>query len=118
MLAEIIDQLCGEIIAHSYSRQPDQNAMRKIRLSIHKIVTDSVATSRGKKRTRWASIHKNANHYSNSRYQNEDISFRIHVARVYADLLALGYLEEIKSGVHSPRCQHPQCVTPIFVGQK
>lgn len=64
---------------------------------------DSISLSKKTKRQRWASIHKNSNHYTASRYSNPDLSFRIHVEKVYSSLLKLGYLIEVKAGLYTEK---------------
>lgn len=64
----------------------------KLELSVKKLVMDSVSVSKGQKKQKWASIHLNKNHYISSRYQNELITYRIHVERAYHGMIKLGLL--------------------------
>ena len=93
--------LVGEIQEHSGKRKIGSVDLPKLRKSIAKIISDSVAITKGHKRGRWASIHKTTAHYSASRYHDTDITFRVHVNRAYRTLLMLGYLAEVKKGVNA-----------------
>ena len=99
MLETIIDGLAEKVVSHTYKRKPDSDSQRKIRISIRKILMDSISPSRKAKRQHWASIHKNSNHYASSQYNNPDITYKIHIERVYKSLIRLGYLVEVKPGV-------------------
>jgi hypothetical protein len=99
MIEQVIEALSHQIVSHSYKRKPDSDSLRKIRISIRKILMDCISPSRKAKRQHWASIHKNSNHYISSQYSNPDITYKIHIERVYESLIQLGYLFEVKSGV-------------------
>ena len=96
-----IEFLVQEVQKHSGKRKLGSGDLSKLRKSIAKIISDSVAITKGHKRGRWASIHKTTAHYSVSRYHNADITFRIHVHRAYQTLIMLGYLAEVKKGVNA-----------------
>ena len=96
-----IEFLVQEVQKHSGKRKLGSGDLSKLRKSIAKIISDSVAITKGHKRGRWASIHKTTAHYSVSRYHNADITFRIHVHRAYQTLVMLGYLVEVKKGVNA-----------------
>ena len=98
---EVVDQLVGEVQANCAKRRLGKGDLPKLRASVTKLVTDSVAITKGRKQKRWASIHLNSLHYSASRYQNPEITYRIHVDRAYNTLTGLQYLTEVKAGVYS-----------------
>ena len=93
-LANLVQQKCGK-------RRLGSADLPKLHKSLAKIISDSVAITKGCQRTRWASIHKASGHYSSSRYHDANITFRIHVTRAYETLIELGYLAEIKKGVNA-----------------
>jgi hypothetical protein len=103
MLEKITNKLFAEVIAYSFRRRPSTNSEQKIKASILKLIMDCVSVSNRAKRQRWASIHKNSNHYLASRYHNPQISYRIHVERVYNSLRDLGYLTEVKAGLFTEK---------------
>ena len=88
-----IEFLVQEVQKHSGKRKLGSGTFQN--LEVNKIISDSVAITKGHKRGRWASIKTTA-HYSVSRYHNADITFRIHVHRAYQTLIMLGYLAEVK----------------------
>lgn len=93
-LTDLVQENCGK-------RRLSFADLPKLRKSIAKIINDSVAITKGRRRNRWASIHKTTAHYSASRYHDADITFRIHVTRAYQTLTQLGYLAEVKKGVNA-----------------
>lgn len=100
-----INQLAIEI-ERLRPRKMASQGFTKLELSVRKLVMDSVSISKGQKKQKWASIHLNKNHYVLSRYQNEHITYRIHVERAYHGMIALGYLREVKSGVNTPTVKY------------
>ena len=94
LLTNLVQENCGK-------RKLGGADLPKLRKSIAKIISDSVAITKGRQRKRWASIHKGSGHYSSSRYHDADITFRIHVTRAYQTLIRLGYLAEVKKGVNA-----------------
>lgn len=103
MIEDVVEQLFQEIVSQSNKRMPDASATRRMHLSIRKLLMDTISVSAKTKHQHWASIHKNKNHYTASRYSNPDISYRIHIERVYEPLLELGYLKEIKAGLFTDK---------------
>ena len=101
MPKEIINQLARQI-EQLRPRKMASEGFIKLELSVKKLVMDSVSVSKGQKKQKWASIHLNNNHYVSSRYQNELITYRIHVKRAYHSMIELGYLREVKPGVNTP----------------
>ena len=99
MIENVIERLFQEIVSHSSKRKPDASAAHKMPVSIRKLLMDSISITAKTKHKHWASIHKNKNHYISSRYNNPDITYRIHIERVYEQLKELGYLREIKAGL-------------------
>jgi len=97
----VVDQLVEDVQANCGRRRLGDNDLPKLRASVAKLVTDSVAITKGRKQKRWASIHKMAGHYTVSRYHNPEITYRIHVERAYDTLIRLQYLTEVKAGVYS-----------------
>ena len=72
-IEQIIDNLFLQVVEVSFRRQPNHNSQRKIKTSLKKIIMDSISLSKKTKRQRWASIHKNSNHYTESRYSNPEL---------------------------------------------
>lgn len=98
---EVVDQLVEEVQTSCAKRRLGKGDLPKLHASVAKLVTDSVAITKGRKQKRWASIHLNSLHYSASRYHNPEITYRIHVERAYDTLIGLQYLTEVKAGVYS-----------------
>ena len=98
---EVVDQLVEEVQTSCTKRRLGNGDLPKLSASVAKLVTDSVAITKGRKQRRWASIHKMAGHYTASRYHNPEITYRIHVERAYDTLIGLQYLTEVKAGVYS-----------------
>jgi hypothetical protein len=105
MPKEIINQIARQIELIR-SRKMSSEGFIKLEASVRKLVMDSVSISKGQKKQKWASIHLNKNHYVSSRYQNELITYRIHVERAYHGMIELGYLRELKSGVNTPTVKY------------
>lgn len=105
MPKEIINQIARQIELIR-SRKMSSEGFIKLEASVRKLVMDSVSISKGQKKQKWASIHLNKNHYVSSRYQNEHITYRIHVERAYHGMIELGYLRELKSGVNTPTVKY------------
>ena len=105
MPKEIVSQLAKQI-EQLRLRKMTSEGFIKLELSVRKLVMDSVSISKGQKKQKWASIHLNKNHYVSSRYQNELITYRIHVERAYHGMIELGYLREVKSGVNTPTVKY------------
>ena len=103
MIEDVVEQLFQEIVSQNIKRMPDASATRKMHLSILKLLMDTISVSAQTKQQHWASIHKNKNHYTASRYSNPDITYRIHIERVYEPLVELGYLKEIKAGLFTDK---------------
>jgi uncharacterized protein YqgV (UPF0045/DUF77 family) len=103
VIEKVIENLFRQVVEVSFRRQPDAKSERKIKISLRKLLMDSVSLSKRAKRQQWASIHKNSNHYTASRYHNPDLTYRVHVERVYSSLLQLGYLLEVKSGLYTEK---------------
>ena len=103
MIKDVVEQLFQEILSQNNKRMPDTSATRKMHLSIRKLLMDTISVSAKTKHQHWASIHKNKNHYTASRYSNPDITYRIHIERVYEPLVELGYLKEIKAGLFTDK---------------
>ena len=102
---DVFNRLATEI-EHLRLRKMDSASFSKLATSVKKIVMDSVSISKGQKKQKWASIHLNKNHYVSSRYQNELITYRIHVERAYHGMIELGYLREVKPGVNTPTVKY------------
>ncbi len=100
-LAEVIDLLVVEIQNFGSKRRLGEEDIPKLTASVAKLITDSVAITKGRKQKRWASIHKMAGHYTASQYHNAEITYRIHVERAYQTLIELGYLAELKGGLYT-----------------
>jgi hypothetical protein len=94
LLTSLVQENCGK-------RRLGSADLPKLHKSIAKIISDSVAITKGRQRKRWASIHKASGHYSVSRYHDANITYRIHVTRAYETLIKLGYLAEVKKGVNA-----------------
>lgn len=102
---DVFNRLATEI-EHLRLRKMDSASFSKLAISVKKIVMDSVSISKGQNKQKWASIHLNKNHYVSSRYQNELITYRIHVERAYHGMIELGYLREVKPGVNTPTVKY------------
>ena len=94
LLTNLVQENCGK-------RKLGGADLPKLHKSIAKIISDSVAITKGRQRKRWASIHKASGHYSVSRYHDSNITYRIHVTRAYETLIKLGYIAEVKKGVNA-----------------
>ena len=105
MPKEVINQLARKI-EQLRPRKMTSEGFTKLELSVKKLVMDSVSVSKGQRKQKWASIHLNKNHYVSSRYQNELITYRIHVERAYHGMIELGYLREVKPGVNTPTVKY------------
>ena len=105
MARDFVKQLAREI-EQLRLRKMTSEGFIKLELSIKKLVMDSVSVSKGQKKQKWASIHLNKNHYISSRYQNELITYRIHVERANHGMIELGYLREVKPGVNTPTVKY------------
>ena len=99
-----INKIYAELVEQK--RHLHTNRSDKLKLSIQKLVTDSVGITNESHKNRWASIHLNRSHYSTSRYQNENITYRIHVERAYKGMIKLGYLRQIKAGLNTPNLKY------------
>ena len=98
-LQQITDELLDEVLAYRHepsSRGPNLADHPKIKLSIAKFIRDSVAIRTGEARTYLAAIHKGSNHYT-----GKAVGRGIHLKRVYAALLHLGYLRKERGGFSS-----------------
>ena len=71
----IVDKLAGEIQQLSAKRKLGEKDLVKLKTSIQVLILDSVNLSVTKKKQHWASIHKSANRYSSSRYNNSSITY-------------------------------------------
>ena len=100
----VITQLIQELTKPADSKR--NSSQQKLRISLKKIIMDSVSQTNKSAKNRWASIHLNRSHYSSSRYQNSDITYRIHVERAYKGMLKLGYLRQVKAGLNTPRVKY------------
>ncbi|MDC1075512.1 hypothetical protein OAQ35_00940 [Litorivicinus sp.] len=97
-LDEVVLQLVEEIQNTSTVRRVSGDNLRKLSRSVKKLVSDSLSVH-GEKPSSFgfASLHKNRNRYSSSRYSRR-LSYRIHVERAYNGLTRLGYIREVKRG--------------------
>ena len=59
---EVVDQLVEEVQASCKQRRLGEKDVLSLRASVSKLITDSVAITKGRKQRRWASIHKMAGH--------------------------------------------------------
>jgi hypothetical protein len=100
----VIAQLIKELTNPADSKR--NSSQQKLRISLKKIIMDSVSQTNKSAKNRWASIHLNRSHYSSSRYQNSNITYRIHVERAYKGMLKLGYLRQVKAGLNTPRVKY------------
>ena len=93
LLTNLVQENCGK-------RKLGGADLLKLRRSVVALISDSVAITKGRRRKRWASIHKRSGWYTASRYHDADITYKIHVKRAYETLISLGYLVQIKRGVY------------------
>ena len=97
-LNEVVLQLVDEIQTASTARRVSGDGLRKLNRSVRKLVSDSLSVySKSSTLHSYASVHKNSNHYTTSRYRKNS-SYRIHVGRAYEGLIRLGYIKEMKRG--------------------
>ena len=101
----VIDQLVDEVQALSGTGKIDAgrrvagSAVLKLRVSISKLVSDTVSIRFSFRAKAQASIHLGKGHYKSTRYQ-QALSYRIHVKRAFDGMLSLGYLRIDKRGFH------------------
>ena len=97
-LDEVVLQLVEEIQNTSTVRRVSGDSLRKLSRSVKKLVSDGLsAYNKTATLFGYASIHKNRNRYSTSRYSKQH-SYRIHIERAYVGLIRLGYIREMKKG--------------------
>jgi len=97
-LDEVVLQLVEEIQNTSTVRRVSGDSLRKLNRSVRKLVSDGLSSyNQTATLFGYASIHKNRNRYSTSRYSKQH-SYRIHIARAYMGLIRLGYIREMKKG--------------------
>ena len=97
-LDEVVLQLVEEIQNTSPARRVSGDGLRKLNRSVRKLVSDGLsAYNKTATLFGYASIHKNRNRYTTSRYSKR-LSYRIHIARAYMGLIHLGYIKEMKKG--------------------
>ena len=97
-LDEVVLQLVDEIQTTSTMRRVSGDSLHKLHKSVRRLISDGLS-SYNKTPTlfSYASIHKNRNRYSTSRYSKQH-SYRIHIERAYTGLIRLGYIKEMKKG--------------------
>ena len=97
-LDEVVLQLVEEIQTTSTVRRVSGDSLRKLNRSVRKLVSDGLsAYNKTATLFGYASIHKNRNRYTTSRYSKR-LSYRIHIERAYIGLIRLGYIREMKRG--------------------
>ena len=97
-LDEVVLQLVEEIQNTSSIRRVSGDGLRKLHRSLRKLVSDGLSSyNQTPTLFGYASIHKNRNRYSTSRYTRQH-SYRIHIERAYMGLIRLGYIREMKKG--------------------
>jgi hypothetical protein len=101
----LFDTACDDLVEVINRHQKDigKRGMNKkdahlIRVSVRKLVRDTLGVCFGCKRAGNASIHLNKNDYSNGKL-GDILTYRYHVERAYSSLLNLGYLAQVKKGV-------------------
>ena len=80
----------------SFRRRVFGKEKTRLRKSVEKFVRDSVSI-RFKTSTGYASVHKNANDYSNGR-MGKQLSYKITVVRAFEGMVGLGYLRVTQQG--------------------
>jgi hypothetical protein len=101
----VIDQLVDEVQALSGTGKIDAgrrvagSAALKLRVSISKLVSDTVSIRFSFRAKAQASIHLGKDHYKSIRYQ-QALSYSIHVKRAFDGMLSLEYLRIDKGGFH------------------
>ena len=97
-LDEVVLQLVEEIQTTSTVRRVSGDGLHKLHRSLRKLVSDGLsAYNKTATLFGYASIHKNRNRYTASRYSKQ-YSYRIHIERAYMGLVRLGYIREMKKG--------------------
>ena len=101
----VIDQLVDEVQALvgtgkiEAGRRVAGSDLLKLRLSISKLVADTVSIRFSFRAKAQASIHLGKDHYKSTRYQ-QALSYRIHVKRAFDGMRSLGYLKIDRRGFH------------------
>ena len=100
---DIVDGIVEEIIRipkdkGGKSRIVNGERLKALRLSVEKLIRDSVAIRHNRSRKSLASIRKGRDSYLPSRY-NKRLTYRIHVERAYNGMIFLGYIDEVIKGV-------------------
>ena len=101
----VINQLVNEVQALAGTgeieagRRVAGGELLKLRVSISKLVADTVSIRFSFSAKAQASIHLGKDHYKSTRYQ-QALSYRIHVKRAFDGMRFLGYLTIDKRGFH------------------
>ena len=101
----VIDQLVDEVQALAGTgkieagRRVAGSDLSKLRVSISKLVADTVSIRFSFRAKAQASIHLGKDHYKSTRYQ-QALSYRIHVKRAFDGMRSLGYLKIDRRGFH------------------
>ena len=74
--------------------------LKALKLSVEKLIRDSIAIKHNRSIMSLASIRKGRDSYLPSRY-NKHLTYRIHVERAYNGMIWLGYIDEVIKGASS-----------------
>ena len=74
--------------------------LKALKLSVEKLIRDSVAIKHNRSRMSLASIRKGRDSYLPFR-NNKHLTYRIHVERAYNGMIWLGYIDEVIKGASS-----------------
>ena len=99
---DIVDGIVEEIIRipkerGGKSRILKGERLKALKLSVEKLIRDSIAIKHNRSRMSLASIRKGRDSYLPSRY-NKHLTYRIHVERAYNGMIWLGYIDEVIKG--------------------
>ena len=113
---EIVDSIIDELQdtrpekeGKAVKRKSRGARFESLTYSVEKIIRDCVAIVFQRKRIQAASITKSYSHYPADR-DDKRLSYKITVKRAYEGMIALGYLKEVKKGLHT------RSVRPFPVG--
>ena len=102
---DIVDGIVEEIIRipkdmGGKSRILKGERLKALKLSVEKLIRDSVAIKHNRSRMSLASIRKGRDSYLPFR-NNKHLTYRIHVERAYNGMIWLGYIDEVIKGASS-----------------
>lgn len=99
---DIVERIVEEIIRipkdkGGKSQIVNGERLKALKLSVEKLIRDSVAIRHNRSRNSLTSIRKGRDSYLPSRY-NKHLTYWIHVERAYDGIIWLGYIDEVIKG--------------------